>query len=76
MLGFAREPDWFGRVFGAFALIAAFSLAPQLVAWSNPHTSADVICYMYAVSVLLLAGMVKYLFLHENVRGAHSVKSK
>ena len=31
---------------GAFALIAAFSLAPQLVAYSTPATSSDIICYM------------------------------
>jgi hypothetical protein len=48
-------------VCGAFALIAAFSLAPQLLAWSNIATSADIICYGYVALALLLAGVLQYL---------------
>jgi hypothetical protein len=51
-------PDRVSRlreICGAFAVVAAFSVAPQLFAWSALHTSTDLICYMYVALGLFLA---------------------
>jgi len=46
---------------GHFAPIAAFSLTPQLLAWSTLATSSDIVCYMYVAWALLLAGAMQGL---------------
>src|SRR5262249_17887817 len=55
MLGSAEQTHGLRQIFGVFAIIASFSLAPQLVAWSNLATSADVVCYTYALLILIAA---------------------
>jgi len=62
MLRFAEQTHWWRRIFGAFAIIASFSLAPQLVAWSNLATSTDVVCYTYALLILIAAAAVSVGF--------------
>ena len=45
----------------AFALIAVFSVAPQLFAWSSLATSSDLVCYLYVGVALLLAAALRSL---------------
>jgi hypothetical protein len=53
MLGSAEQTRRLRRIFGAFAIITLFSLGPQLVVWSDLHTSADVVCYAFALLILI-----------------------
>jgi hypothetical protein len=62
MLRSTEQTHRLRRIFGAFAIIASFSLAPQLVAWSDPSTSADVVCYAYALVILIAAAAVSVGF--------------
>jgi len=54
----------------AFVLVAAFSLSPQILAWSTLWTSADVICYMYVGMAFLLAVVVRYVLARVQFRHA------
>jgi hypothetical protein len=45
----------------AFLIIAPFSLAPPLWAYSVISTSTDIICYMYVGLVLMVAGVLRSL---------------
>jgi len=54
----AGDAGRLGRTCGAFALLAGFSLVPQLVAWSTIPTAPDLICYMFVgIAALLAAAM-------------------
>ena len=50
---------------GAFVLISAFSLAPQMVAFSTLATASDVICYMYVALALVLAIAARLTMRHS-----------
>ena len=53
----AGERSELRAICAAFAIIATFSLAPQLFAWSSSWTSMDLICYLY-VGILLIPALV------------------
>jgi virginiamycin B lyase len=61
----ARLPDGetsqLRRICEALIIIAAFSLAAPLFAYSSIGTSTDIICYMYVGLLLALVGAVRWL---------------
>lgn len=64
----AGERSQMRAICAAFGIIAAFSLAPQLFAFSSLSTASDVICYMFAGIVLALAAGFRYLPLPRYAR--------
>ena len=65
----AGERSELRAICAAFAIIATFSLAPQLFAWSTSWTSMDLICYLY-VGILLIPALVLRGRVHTPIQGA------
>jgi hypothetical protein len=64
--GYAENDRGLRSLCGAFVVISAFSLAPQLVAFSNLATASDVICYMYVALALVLAIAARLMWLRNS----------
>jgi hypothetical protein len=64
----AGETSKLRGICAAFAVIATFSLAPQLFAWSSVATSIDLLCYLYVgtlfVGVLVLRSISARRYAH------------
>jgi hypothetical protein len=63
--GYAENARGMRSLCGAFVLISAFSLAPQMVAFSTLATASDVICYMYVALALVLAIAARLTMRHS-----------
>ena len=59
-----------GQVGGAFVILAAFGLAPPMIAWATLATSCDLVCYMYVGGALIVAAVARTMALKTTLDAA------